>query len=202
MPSPILPAPSAAGTPASAKAWLAGLAIVAGLAIALWIMGRTPLCTCGSIKLWHGVVQSAENSQHITDWYTPSHVIHGFVFYVFLWWLMPKASFATRLLLALGIESAWEIIENTNATIERYRTATIALDYYGDSILNSVMDVLAMVAGFFLASILPVWLTIALAISAELFTGYMIRDNLTLNVIMLLYPLDAIKAWQTGAGPS
>ena len=183
-----------------AMAWAAGLAIVAGIALILWGMGRTPICTCGDIKLWHGVVHSAENSQHITDWYTPSHVIHGFIFYAVLWWLMPKASFATRLLLALGIEGAWEIVENTTATIERYRTATIALDYYGDSILNSVMDVLAMTAGFWLASVLPVGLTIALAIGAELFTGYMIRDNLTLNVIMLLYPIDAIKAWQAGAG--
>jgi hypothetical protein len=113
---------------------------------------------------------------------------------------MPKASFATRLLIALGIEAGWEIIENTNATIERYRTETIALDYYGDSILNSVSDTLAMAAGFVLASKLPVWVTVLLAVAAELFTGYMIRDNLTLNVLMLLYPLEAVKTWQSGAG--
>jgi hypothetical protein len=145
-------------------------------------------------------VQSSENSQHIADWYTPSHVIHGFIFYGLLWWLMPSSSFVTRLLLALGIESAWEILENTSMTIERYRSATIALDYYGDSILNSVMDVLAMAGGFWLASVLPVAVTVCLAVGMELFTGYMIRDNLTLNVIMLVYPLDFIKAWQSGAG--
>ena len=111
---------------------------------------------------------------------------------------MPKASFTARLLLALGIEAGWEIFENTNFTIDRYRTSTIALDYYGDSILNSVSDTLAMAAGFALASVLPVWGTILLALAFEVFTGIMIRDNLTLNVLMLVYPLDWVKAWQQG----
>lgn len=194
-----------AGTPGShngvsGQTVAAGVAIVVLLAAILWLMGRTPICACGTIKFWHGVVQSAENSQHITDWYTPSHVIHGFLLYGLLHLLMPKAAFATRLLIALGLEASWEIIENTDATIERYRTTTIALDYYGDSILNSVCDAIAMATGFFLAAKLPIWVTVLLAVGAELFTGYMIRDNLTLNVLMLLYPVEAVKTWQSGAG--
>ena len=173
------------------------LLFIAGV---LWLMGRTPICTCGDIKLWHGVVKSAENSQHITDWYTPSHLIHGFLLYGALHLLMPRASLAAKLLIAVGVEGAWEIFENTPFTINRYRTDTIAFDYYGDSILNSVCDTLAMVAGFMLAARLPVAATLALALAFEIFTGAMIRDNLTLNIIMLVHPVEWIKMWQLGAG--
>ena len=184
--------------PNPAAVLLAVLAILTCLAAVLFWMGRVPICKCGMIKLWHGVVVSSENSQHLTDWYTPSHVIHGILFYGALHWLMPRSPFAVKLLLALGVESAWEIFENTDFTINRYRTATISLDYYGDSILNSVSDATAMLLGFVLANRLPVAATIALAIGFELFTGWVIRDNLTLNVIMLVHPFDAIKAWQSG----
>jgi hypothetical protein len=177
--------------------WLMlALGIVLLQATVLWWMGRVPICECGTIKLWHGVVNSAQNSQHISDWYSFSHIIHGFLLYALLHFLLPRAPLGVRLLLALGIEVGWEILENTDMIINRYRAATISLDYYGDSILNSVSDTLMMALGFLLAVRLPVWTIVMLALAFEAGTAYVIRDNLALNVIMLVWPLDAIREWQ------
>jgi hypothetical protein len=179
----------------------AGLAVAALAALTLRSMGRVPICTCGYVKLWHGVVLSSENSQHLSDWYTFSHVIHGFAFYALLWLGARRWPVALRLVCAIALESAWEVLENTDLIINRYREATIAFDYFGDSVLNSMSDIAAMVLGFLAASRLPVAVTIVVTVALELFVAWSIRDNLTLNILMLLHPLDAVREWQGGVSP-
>ena len=200
---PAAPHRGLAAIGASAPYLIAVCAIIGATALGLLWMGRAPFCKCGTLKLWHGVVHSSENSQHLADWYSFTHVVHGFLFYAGLW-LASKLTgrpmrLGVRLVLATTFEAGWELAENTDFIINRYRAATIALDYYGDSVVNSSSDILMMIVGFLLAWRLPVLATTGVAIALELGLGYLIRDNLTLNVIMLLYPLDAIRAWQSGA---
>ena len=177
---------------------LIGLAIIAATAATLLAFGQPPICTCGFVRVWQSDVMSAENSQQLSDWYSPSHFIHGLLFYALMWLLFRRQPVRLWVLGAMLLECAWEILENTPMVINRYREATIALGYSGDSVINSVFDVLFMLLGFVFAWRLPVWASVVLGLFLEILCAIVIRDNLTLNVLMLLYPLDSILAWQTG----
>jgi len=184
------------------NAVIATLALVALAVAILFAMDRPPICTCGYIELWHGTVQSSGNSQHITDWYSPSHFTHGLIMYFVAWLLWRKWKlFGGRparwaLPIAVVVEAAWEVVENSPMIIDRYRAVTISWGYSGDSIINSASDIGWMIVGFMLATRLPAWASVLLAVFFELLTLWTIRDNLTLNVIMLVHPTPVIKAWQ------
>ena len=180
-------------------ALLIALGLTGATAAILFWMDRIPYCQCGTIKLWYGGGGDSEISQHITDWYTYSHLLHGVIFYCVLWFIFRgRLSVAARLVIATLIEGAWEIFENTPFIINRYRTQTVSRDYFGDSIVNSVADILAMIVGFLLAARLPTWVTVFLLVATEVILLYLIRDNLLLNIIMLVYPMEWIKQWQSG----
>lgn len=174
------------------------ISLVLGQALALWLMGLPAICTCGVVDFWHANPSGPETSQHITDWYTFTHIIHGFGFYFILWLIAPRLSFAARFAIAVGLEAGWEILENTPIVMERYRQSALARGYFGDSVINSVFDTVAAAIGFVLARALPVWASVGVVAALELFLGIMIRDNFTLNVIQLIYPSEAISKWQSG----
>lgn len=178
-------------------ALLATAVALVGAAAILAMMGRPAICACGSVTLWGAV--GPTQSQMLADWYTPSHIIHGFLFHALLWLAARRWPVERRLTLALVVEAAWEIAENTPMVIDRYREATAALGYTGDSIVNSLSDISVMAVGFLAARRLPVWASVAIVAVFELVPLIVIRDNLTLNVVMLLAPNDALRSWQTGA---
>jgi hypothetical protein len=174
------------------------LALLVIQAAVLFTLGKPWICKCGHIALWYANPAGPETSQHITDWYTYSHVLHGLGFYLLLWLVAPRAPLGLRLAAAVGLEVGWELIENTPMIIERYRQGGLAQGYYGDSIINSLSDTGATIVGFFLAATLPVWLSIALVVATEAFLAYTIRDNLLLNIIQLVHPSEALTRWQSG----
>jgi hypothetical protein len=165
-------------------------------AVVLHLMGRVAICSCGYVKLWEGNVTGPGMSQHLTDWYTFSHLLHGFHLYFLLWLTCRRFPIGARFALAVMLESGWEMLENTDFVITRYRADTIALNYYGDSIVNSVSDTLTAAIGFWLAARLRPAATVAVALAIEAGLAFAIRDNLALNIVMLIYDVPWIKAWQ------
>ena len=192
-----------AGTRFESRTAMLCILIIAGIlavqSLVLASMGRLLICACGEVKLWYPNAAGPETSQHLTDWYTFSHFIHGLIFYFFLWLVVPRAPFWVRLGLAVGLEAVWEIVENTPMIIDRYRQSALAEGYFGDSVVNSLADTVAAILGFLFARIVLVWVSVMLLVALEVFVAYMIRDNLTLNIIQLIYPTEAISRWQVGS---
>ena len=178
------------------RAAIAAFLIFAAAAITLLAMGRNPICTCGTVELWVGARDSPKTSQMLADWYSLSHIVHGLLFYSILWLVARRWPVEWRFLVALLIEASWEVIENTPMVIDRYRATTAALGYTGDSVINSLSDIVMMVVGFLLARKLPVWASVALLVALELAPLFVIRDNLALNIWNLLAPNAAVAAWQ------
>lgn len=170
------------------------LALFAVQAAVLYAFGQPPICECGTVKLWEGT--TARSSLDVSDWYSFSHIIHGFLFYTFLWYFFPRWTVLQRLVVAVGIEAAWEMSENLPAVIKHYRLQALAGEYTGDSILNSLFDTAAMMLGFLFAARAPLTATIFVALGLELLAGYTIRDNLTLNILGFFYQSEFIKEWQ------
>ncbi|WP_309612439.1 DUF2585 family protein [Sphingomonas sp.] len=180
------------------RSWLPPLLVVVLAIVILLAMGRPPICTCGRVTLWVSSAASPETSQMLADWYSASHFIHGVLFFGLLWLVARRLPFVWRLCIAILIEASWEIAENSPWIIDRYRSATAAVGYSGDSVLNSTSDIAMMIVGFLLARRLPLWASVGIVVVLELIPLFVIRDNLTLNVIMLLHPIGAIKVWQAG----
>ncbi len=178
--------------------WLVITAVVLITAVLLRLQGRLWICACGRIDLWAGNTQSADNSQHLFDPYSFTHVLHGLVFYGVLAWALPRRALAWRLALAISIEALWEVVENSAVVIERYREATLALGYEGDTIVNALGDLLCCALGFLLARQLGFRRSLVLFVVTEVVLILWIRDSLVLNIVMLLHPFEAIKAWQMG----
>ncbi len=180
---------------------IASLVMILGLVAAELWMGRLVLGPDGQFALWESDIWSAEMSQRFADPYSFSHVLHGVAFYAILWLVARSLPVPTRALWAVLLEVGWEVLENSPIIINRYRAVTMALGYEGDSIVNSIGDVVMMAIGFLLAARLRVWQSVLFVVLVELAMLAMLRDNLTLNIVMLLYPIDAIRDWQMAAAP-
>jgi len=176
--------------------WVAILLVLAGTVYRLRGQGRLWWCSCDYLLLWSGDPWSSDNSQHLLDPYSFTHLLHGFVLCGLLALLVPRLAPAWKLCLAVSLEALWEVVENSEFVIRRYREETAALGYHGDTIVNSLGDILACALGFVLAGRLGLRPTLALFAVTEVALLILIRDSLLLNIIMLVYPIEAIKAWQ------
>jgi Protein of unknown function (DUF2585) len=191
--------PGRAGLPP--PAWtdvVIGAVMIALNGALLVAMGRPLVYQHGPVRLWSGDVASDQNSQQLADPYTFTHVTHGVLLFGLVGLVGRRLPARTRVVIAIALECAWEAFENTDTVIQRYRAATVSLGYYGDSVLNSTGDVLAATLGAILAAQLPVWLLVLVVVVVEIVLAVWIRDNLTLNIVMLLRPIEAIRRWQAG----
>jgi hypothetical protein len=161
-----------------------------------WWLGRSLLGTDGRFGWWESDIWSNENSQRLADPYSFSHLVHGIAFFALFWLCARKRPVSNRYLMAVLLESGWEILENSPIIINRYRAVTISLGYIGDSIMNSLSDICMMSIGFLIACHVKPWVSVALVVAMEIGCALWVRDNLTLNIIMLIYPIGAIRAWQ------
>ncbi len=176
--------------------WLLMFGVVLVAMLTLWFEGRVWWCQAGDKSLWVWDIWSTHNSQHLIDPYSFTHVLHGILEFWLLGLIFRKVPLVWRLLIAVMIEGAWEIAENSSYVINRYREVTISLDYFGDSVINSISDILCCATGFLIGYKLRFWRSLILFLATEAVLIFWIRDSLLINIIMLLYPIDAIKAWQ------
>jgi len=196
----LLAAPPATRTGVRSGLWIgAGMVVIAAVAaIVEMSMGRLVFGPDGRFGWWEGNIWSAEQSQRFADPYSFSHISHGLLFYALLWLAARRAPVRYRLLAAVGLEAAWEILENSPIVINRYRAVTISLGYVGDSVVNSLSDILMMSIGFLVAANTRPRVALALLLVLEIGLTIWVRDCLALNIVMLLHPIDAIRHWQMG----
>lgn len=171
------------------------------IAVTLWAWGQPLICTCGYVQIWVGSVFSSGNSQHIADWYTLSHIVHGLLVVVVARSLFPRLGYAWILGFAVVTGIGWEIIEHTDWVLNKFRATTLNQGYLGDSILNAVADYVFMMGGFFLARVMPTAVSLVIIIVLELTAAIIARDSLVLETIMLVYPVQAIEDWQQELNP-
>ena len=177
-------------------AWLAIIVLLGVTVLLLRAEGRLWICACGTLSFWAGQVCSANNSQQFLDPFSFTHVLHGFVYAFLLWRVLPQLTTVWNLLFAITLGSLWEIFENSDFIIQRYRTETAALGYTGDTIVNSFGDILCCVVGFMVARRLGFRRSLVLFLAVELVLLVWIRDSLLLETVMLIHPIGVLKEWQ------